>query len=248
MIRIRHVIVGLILLVAASACTERMICPAYQSAFIHDKSALNRHFSYFGEDSMPKILEASKDRHLLIDPVTFRKKNRSLRTVVMKDIYPQPPDSLLFNDEFSEAERDVTTTDSSTVASDSVYVISIKKEKFNTDQELYLWYMRKYLVYPDVKLMQEQNAEANGEADTKTEKKSFFKRLFGKKNKADSTNFDIETSATELNGSEKKKGLGLFKKKDKKAKEPKAPKAPKEAKPKPDDATPVEEDDGEEDF
>ena len=37
-----------------SACTQRMICPAYQSAFIYDKNELRKRFSYFQEDSTPQ--------------------------------------------------------------------------------------------------------------------------------------------------------------------------------------------------
>jgi hypothetical protein len=255
MIRTRQVIVGMILLIAASACTQRTICPAYQSAFIHDKQTLDRHFSYFGEDSMPKILQASKGKHLLIDPVTYRRKTRSLQTIVMKDIYPQEPDSLAFNDEFGLAERDPeqNTIDSTAVASaDSIYVISIKKEKFNIDQELYLWYLKDFIVYPDVKLQMDQNAENQSSGkNSNGKKKGFFKRLFGKKDKADKTNFDQETSATELDeGDEKKKGFGLFKKKDKKDK----PVKEIEAKPAtlPNDPLPIEgeeeEDEGDDDF
>jgi hypothetical protein len=250
MIRIRHVIVGLIIALGASACTQRMICPAYQSAFIHDKATLDRKFSYFGEDSLPKILEASKSKHLLIDPMTYRRKLRSLRTVAMMDIYPQKPDSLEFNDEFSLAERDIEenpTIDSTAAASisDSIYVISIKKEKFNIDQELYLWYMREQLVYPDVRLIVEQNKEEQ-KLEKKKAKKGFFKRLFGKKNKSDSTNFDIETSATASDDTGKKK------KKDKKKKNKKEKTSKLEQNEAVDpskDPPPVEEeDDGEEDF
>jgi hypothetical protein len=263
MVRIRQYIVGIILVVAVSSCTQRMICPAYQSAFIHDKATLDRKFSYFGEDSMPKILEASKDRHLLIDPVTYRKRMRSLQTVEMKDIYPQKPDSLLFDDEFALAERETKSGDlydsaalvaerpsepgALASASDSgVYVISIKKEKFNIDQELYLWYLKDYLVYPDVKLQMEQDAENNKALQKESgEKKGFFKRLFGKKNKSDSTKFDIETSATGLDdGITKKKKFGLFKKKDKKKKEPKEKEMPDD----PANTPSNDEDDGEEDF
>lgn len=264
MIRIRQFIVGLIIVVAFSACTQRMICPAYQSAFIHDKATLDRKFSYFGEDSMPKILEASKDKHLLIDPVTYRKRMRSLQTVEMKDIYPQEPDSLAFNDELMLADRETKSGDlydsaalvaerpsesgSGAVASasDSIYVISIKKEKFNIDQELYLWYLKDYLVYPDVKLQMEQNAENNPNSGQQTgEKKGFFKRLFGKKNKSDSTNFDVETSATGLDGeSTKKKKFSLFNKKDKKEKEPQDPDTEDD----PANVPSNDEDDGEEDF
>ena len=226
-----YLVVGLLFFLTLQACTERMICPAYQSAFIHDKDALDRHFSYFKEDSTPKIVSASKDRFLIVEPVAYRKKLRGLQTIPMQDVYPQEDDSLAFDDEIELAERDygydstaVISEDTVATAADSIYMISLKKENFNVDQELYLWYLKDFLVYPDVRLQMAEAAEASGEAaGEKKEKKGFFgffKRLFGgKKNKSDTTG--VETSATELNEEEKpkKKGIFGFLKKDKKEKE-----------------------------
>ena len=106
-------ILGFVLLLFSQACTERMICPAYQSAFIHDENTLERHFSYFNEDSTPKVLEASKSRFLIIEPVSYRKKLRSLQTVEMRDIYPQEDDSLEFAAEFALAEAENSSESSS---------------------------------------------------------------------------------------------------------------------------------------
>ncbi|MBA4056908.1 MAG: hypothetical protein C0490_19495 [Marivirga sp.] len=82
-----------------SACTQRLICPAYQSAFIYDKDELRKKFSYFQEDSTPKILTASKTRYLIAEPVSYRKKIRSMQTVQMKDVNPKLPDSLKVGEE-----------------------------------------------------------------------------------------------------------------------------------------------------
>ena len=211
-----HVLAALLLFLIFQACTERTICPAYQSAFIHDKDALRRQFSYFGEDSMPKVFEASKDRFLIIEPVSYHRKLRSLQTIAMTDIYPEIVDSTdVEDDDFYLAERDVLDSADMepAVPSDSVYVISLKKEKFNIDQELYLWYLKEYLVYPDVRLMQEQEARAAQAKDAKEEKPGFFKRLFGgKKNKEDDTVFDVATNATDIEeqGDQPKKKKGLF--------------------------------------
>ena len=57
-------IAGLFALLASS-CTQKMICPAYQSSFIYDKETLRKKFSYFKEDSTPKILTASKTKYLV---------------------------------------------------------------------------------------------------------------------------------------------------------------------------------------
>lgn len=259
-----------------------MICPAYQSAFIHDKATLDRHFSYFGEDSMPKIMEASKDKHLLIDPVTYKRKMRSLQTIAMEDIYPQEDDSVALNDDISqelllagqearsgdlyneadllkempEGEEEV---DAEASLQDSVYVISLKKEKFNIDQELYLWYLRKFLIYPDVKIQMDIEAETQGANAPKAEKQGFFKRLFGGKKKNNLAQAEIDgpvadgEEATEA--PEEKKGIFSFLKKGDKPPKEKKEKVKKAKKSKNKDAedpappaTEEEEDDGEEDF
>ena len=263
------------------SCTERMICPAYQSAFIHDEEELRKRFSYFNEDSTPKILEASKNRYLMIEPVSYRRKLRSLQTIPMQDIYPQEDDSLLFDDEFALAEREAVTRDLydsadlvkdhsiETEPVDSTYVISLKKEKFNIDQELYLWYLRKYLVYPDARLQMEELEPAKKEAAEKKEKKGiigFFKNLFKKKDKEGElepgeedpkVQNGVETSATELEQSnDKKKSPFSFLKKGNKPPKEKKPKKEKKKKDKnkKEDPPPIEdpeeeeEDDGEDDF
>jgi hypothetical protein len=71
-----------------------MICPAYQSAFIYDKNELRKRFSYFQEDSTPKILMASKTKYLIAEPISYRKKLRMMQTVAMKPVNPVVPDSL----------------------------------------------------------------------------------------------------------------------------------------------------------
>lgn len=276
-------ILGMLCILMVQACTERMICPAYQSAFIHDEEELRKRFSYFNEDSTPKVLEASKNRYLLLEPISYRRKLQSLQTIPMKDIYPVEEDSLAFDDEFALAERDIGSNDlydsadlvkdhsietgaADSTAADSTYVISLKKEKFNIDQELYLWYLRKYLVYPDVRLQQEGEV-GETESTGQKEKKGFFgffKNLFKKKNKdeeieGEGADGDVETSATELDDGEvqeEKKGFFSFLKKG-----DKPPKTPKEKKQKvkkekkkkdepPTEEPPTEEDedDGEDDF
>lgn len=141
------VLLSLSLLV--SACTQRLICPAYQSAFIYDKDELRKKFSYFQEDSTPKILTASKTKYLIAEPVSYRKKLRSMQTVQMKDINPKLPDSLKIGEEglmgedgvVPGAELDLAARsvidstyivdvpqDTTQVEGDSLYVITIDKE------------------------------------------------------------------------------------------------------------------------
>ena len=303
-----------------SACTQRLICPAYQSAYIYDKDELRKKFSYFQEDSTPKILTASKTKYLIAEPVSYRKKLRSMQTVAMKDVNPVLPDSMKVGEEglmgedgvVPGAELDLAARsvidstyivdvpqDTTQAVGDSVYVISKDKEvrllkyntpdsavydettgryvsktpkygvadvRFNVEQDNYMWYLRKNLVLPDVRLAQSDQKEQT----KKKEKKGFFKNLFKrkKKDKVDSTAIEIppkpkdefdfidedeQQQAEEQVQEEPKKKKGLFKKKEKteaevgpeEEKPVKEKKKKKEKKPKVDngDTPKVEEDD-----
>lgn len=129
--RIFYLFIGLVVVLAA--CTERLICPAYQSAYIYDKDELRKKFSYFKEDSTPKILTASKNRYLVAVPESYRKKLKSLQTVPMKPLYPVLPDSLTVDKEADllMADRDVidsVSAASQTIPGDSSYAISKDRE------------------------------------------------------------------------------------------------------------------------
>lgn len=226
MIRIAFLLVGIITLL--SACTQRMICPAFQSAYIYDKEELRKKFSYFKEDSTPKILTASKTKYLIAVPESYRKKMRSLQTVEMKPVYPVIPDSLKMEEgaNLTMAERDVidsTAVQQGLDRTDSAYAITKAKEKFNVDQDNYMWYFRNQLVLPDVRAALEEKSGKNlgtnpGGGKTK-EKKGFFKNLFKKKNRSDSSALDapsLPSDATTTKGKEKKKKAS--KKKERKGK------------------------------
>jgi len=190
-----------------------MICPAYQSAFIYDKEELRKKFSYFQDDSTPKMLMASKNKYLVAAPVSYQKKIRSMQTVAMKPVYPVVPDSLRDDFEASLAELDsaarsvIDSTyivdvdqqkDTTQTAEDSVYVITKDKEvrllkynpdslkysvvhvRLNIDQDNYMWYLRDYLILPDVKIAKMQS---EAKAHPKKEKKGFFRNLFKRKKK-----------------------------------------------------------------
>jgi hypothetical protein len=124
------------------ACTQRSICPAYQSAYIYDKDELRKKFSYFLEDSTPKMFTASKNKYLIAEPTSYRKKLRSMQTVAMKPVPVHVPDSLLNNDSVSVADlnraarsiidstfiEDRPTDSVAAVVEDSTYVITKDKE------------------------------------------------------------------------------------------------------------------------
>ncbi len=151
----RAIVVLMVCFIALVGCTQRMICPAYQSAFIYDKEALRKKFSYFNEDSTPKVLMASKTKYLIAEPVSYQKKIRTMETVEMKPIFPVVPDSLR-DDYVSEAELDSAArsiidstyivdvdqhADSLKAAEDTVYVITKDKElrylKYDPDSMKY---------------------------------------------------------------------------------------------------------------
>lgn len=211
-----------------TSCTERMICPAYQSAFIHDKEAQRRHFSYFKEDSTPKIVDIEKDQFLIIKPIPYKKKVRMMNTVAMVDVYPVLDDSLEFDqDDLMLAERDVI--DSAAVeAADSVSIHPGLIGPFNTDQELYMYYLRKTLVLPDARADM-MEAEKRNKERQKEQKK--------------------------LEKKEKKKGGGIFsifkKKKEEEQKEPEEEEVPiifDEEEDNQDEKTEEEESDEDDDF
>jgi hypothetical protein len=221
----RAIIVFIGCILVFGACnTQKMVCPAYQSAFIHDKEALRKKFSYFQEgDSTPKVLTASRNKYLVAEPVSYKKKVQSLQTVTMKPVNPVVPDSLKPDADLSEelqsldsTQRNVfdstaviriDTLDAAPSAEDSIYQISKEKEirvlkydpmkrqykvdtlGFNTEQDNYMWYLREYLVLPDVKLSRmardedDQAASGKSTKGKKKERGGFFKNLFKKKKK-----------------------------------------------------------------
>lgn len=229
---------------ALGACTQRQICPAFQSAYIYDKDALRKKFSYFRADSTPKIFTASKNRYLVAEPTPYRRKVRSLQTVEMKPVAVNVPDSIANRDSVSVADldraarsvidstfiQDVPGGPQAAPVEDSVYVITKDRElrllkyngadsleydpvaekyvaqkpeyyvedvRLNIEQDNYMWYLRDYLVLPDVRIAQkQQSSEAResgkknkGKKDKKDRQglKGFFKNLFKKKPKPDST-------------------------------------------------------------
>jgi hypothetical protein len=305
----QRALLGLLLaiMILAASCTQRMVCPAFQSAYIYDKDQLRKKFSYFQEDSTPKVYSANKTRYLIAEPTTYRKKTRAIKTVEMKDLNVAVPDSLspdydpnLGKDgedgvvpgaELDLAARsvidstyivDVPPAEEAEPQEDSVYMISRDRElrllkynfpdslkldsvsgrfvsekpyyavvnvTFNVEQDNYMWYLKDYLVLPDVRLAhmrgrggEDEGTEATGKKKKK-KGKGFFKNLFGKKKKqqeqpeeqapppprTEEEEFDYIDEdeqgkppvTPDQQPEEKKKKKGLFgRKKDKKKEEP----------------------------
>jgi hypothetical protein len=99
---------------------------------------------------------------------------------------------------------------------DSTYAITKTKEKYNLDQDIYMWYFRDVLVLPDVRAAMQQNKAA---AEKKEARQGFFKRLFGKKDKSKKTDdsVQLDNPVSDTTAVKQKKSLNPFKKKASKA-------------------------------
>jgi hypothetical protein len=217
-----------------------MICPAYQSAFIYDQDELRKKFSYLSEDSTPKVFyTASKTKYLIAEPVSYRKKIRSMSTVVMKDVNVKLPDSLQIGNDDIIAGAELDLAARSVI--DSIYIVDVPQEpeadveeepymitkdkelrllkydfpdsliydastgkyasetpqyiitevRYNVEQDNYMYYLRDYLILPDVKLSKEQQSQAKAKKNKKGVF-GFFKGLFKKKNKAATDSTDLQ--------------------------------------------------------
>jgi hypothetical protein len=308
----RVLVLSLGCLLLLGSCTQKLICPAYQSAFIHDPDALRKKFSYFKEDSTPKIVAVSKNQYLLLPEQSYRKKIRTMKTIEMKEVKVQLPDSLKPDydkakgkkDEFKGAEQNSgdtaavkkgnaadSTAGKKAAGVDSTYAITKDKEirvlkydrdsakyhivniTLSADQDNYMWYFRDVLVLPDVRAaLEDQKNAKNAKAEAgKVKKKKvgflgFFKNLFKKKEKKDTTktvapsvppvdsdNPADSTAALTVPETkpapppEKKSFFSFLKKKKKNKKEPEptsAPVQPPTDKKEPDKKDPVKKEDG----
>ncbi|HYC84258.1 MAG TPA: hypothetical protein VEB86_03510 [Chryseosolibacter sp.] len=133
-----------------------MICPAYQSAFIYDKDELRKKFSYFQYDTVPKVFTASKNKYLIAEQTTYKKKVRTMQTVPAKKVMVNVPDSLsgkpkpdtVITADLDRAARSILEEDTIVAAPETkvvtedttVYVISKDREvrvlKYNMPDSL----------------------------------------------------------------------------------------------------------------
>lgn len=247
------------LLLILSSCTQRLVCPAYQSAFIFDKPTAREKFVYYNESittpkeilasnsksitlpprdsswanstvlpgpALPQVKRVKMDKYLLLPEKTYKKAMRALQTVEMKQVLPKKEevDSLDIMNALDSAAR--TITDTLTVQTvkakpeeevDSAYAITKTKEKYNMDQDIYMWYFRDILVLPDVRAAMQEKSD---EAKEKKTKQGLFKRIFGKKDKKDkkmkaSDSLEVDNATSDTTSVKKKKrSFNPFKKKN----------------------------------
>lgn len=244
------------ILLMLSSCTQRLVCPAYQSAFIFDKPTAREKFVYYNESTtapkeilasnsksitlpprdsswakstvlpgpaLPQVRRVKMDKYLLLPEKSYKKAMRALQTVEMKQVLPKKEevDSLDIMNALDSAAR--TITDTLTVqaakgkpeeAVDSVYAITKTKEKYNMDQDIYMWYFRDILVLPDVRAAMQEKKEGEVAEEKKT-RQGLFKRLFGKKDKKakERDSLEVDKPVSDSTSVKKKKSFNPFKKK-----------------------------------
>lgn len=144
-----------------SACQSKMICPAFQSAFIYNDSTRNSLFAYFSHDSLP-IIEpySSKNKYGIVEKTSKKKRNSQLRIVAMERIYP-PKDT--YRDSLLLAMDNAP--DGETMDIDSLMSIRSKvRNRYNVEQETYMRLFGQYLYFPEPPDPNEEDpAEATSE-------------------------------------------------------------------------------------
>ncbi len=122
------------------SCQRKMICPAYQSYFILDPDVTRRHFSLFGEDSLPKQnWEVDKKKVGIANAMAYNKKIHKMQTVSTESVY------LPIKDPFADYQREFAESDS-IVSLDTASILHDYYNDFeNVDQIIYLHHYGKYL-------------------------------------------------------------------------------------------------------
>src|SRR6218665_4011052 len=223
------------LMLAATACTvEKRVCPTYQSAFLFDKNTRENHFSHYNnsfkdamtlsassgksieippKDSLwilrsmgldgpglPFQKKVARGRYLLLPKKSHRKILNSLQTVERKFVYEAYDSAKM---------KEIHRLDSISLL-DSVYRISVAREKFNVDQDAYLWYFKDQLLLPDARWEKfDKKAEAGrSEAqERKDARKEKWGKLFGwlkRKKTEGADSLTADSTAAEGNGKRKK--------------------------------------------
>lgn len=132
-------------MICLGSCQSKMICPAFQSAFIYNDSTRERLFAYFGEDSLPsQEVYSSKNKYGIIEKVSKRKRRDQMRIVKMEKVFPEKNPSvdsamLALGNANEEGEMDL----------DSLVSAAPKTQyHYNVEQENYVRLFGKYLYKP----------------------------------------------------------------------------------------------------
>ena len=139
---------GLILFTLS--CQEKMICPAYQSYYIHNEKVRDLFFSYFPEDTTSinerYVKNIKKDPYGIIAPVGYRQRLDQTQAVAMKHVYLDPARDSLSTD----SQKDSLTWEWNEDLDFSDYFkffssIDTAKDYYNVEEKSYYYYLRKEL-------------------------------------------------------------------------------------------------------
>lgn len=190
------------------ACTDKVICPAFQSTYILDDSIRLAYYSPFEGDSIPKEQPwVRKDKHGIAKKEWLMVKNYKLKTAPMENVLAPPQEDSVIVEEGEFVAEDFVEGDSLGIT-DELPVALQEEEKeqkyrfkydpadnFNVDQEYYNKYFGELFIddtpdpEPEVEEEGQDIGEDLSESDTTSTKKKFglgmFKKDKDKKKKKD---------------------------------------------------------------
>ena len=183
------------------ACTDKVICPAFQSTYILDDSIRLAYYSPFEGDSIPKEQpRVRKDRYGIGKKDWLLVKNYRLKTAPMENVLAPPKEDSVAIEEGEFVAGDFMEGDSLGIIGEVPVALQEEEKKqkykfkydpaddFNVDQEYYNKYFGELFIDdspdPDPEL-EEGIGEDLSESDTTSTKKKFGLGMFKKKKDKD---------------------------------------------------------------
>lgn len=168
-----------------SACSPKVVCPAYHSYFILDVDETKKTFSLFGADSLPKKnWDIEKEKYGIAKNIPYKEKVDEMRIISTNSIYKKIEDPMdLFKKAYPKSDSLYS------IDSISIIVRNQPNNDFqNIDQMIYLHHFGKYMPKKDENryrleddLKEEPLIVDEEQEDSEAPKKKFG--LFRKKNK-----------------------------------------------------------------
>lgn len=187
-------------LVMTTSCYKKTTCPAFQSQYILDEKVLNRKYSLFDRDSIPKngLGNVKKNKNGIHSGKSYAFKLNEIRSVDMETIYPGSQETVL-----------VANYGADSLAMDSVMVPSQRYlTTFNNEQLIYntLFGSLRKPQRDGTELFKDDLKSKPDEIEEEEEEKAgFFKRLFGGKNKKRKER--KETESAEFGAPDEQEGI-----------------------------------------
>ncbi len=172
-----------------SACSHKVVCPAYHSYFILDVDETKKTFSLFGADSLPKKnWDIEKEKYGIAKNIPYKEKVDEMRIISTNSIYKKIEDPMdLFRKAYPKSD--------SLYSIDSISIIVRNQPNIdfqNIDQMIYLHHFGKYMPKRDENrnsleddLKEEPLIVDEEQEGSEVPKKKFG--LFRKKNKKSKT-------------------------------------------------------------